>query len=294
MAIITIIITVPIIVLAIFLLNGKGAFLIAGYNTMSKKDKEGYNEKALCRFVGYLLIGVAACILLFPLGDYLKMAWISYTGMALMFTGVLAAAVYANTSKRFRKATGAGESSPAADSTEAEGAETPAENSEAGSASGVNSRRAKAKSDPMAANSKLFLIITATIGVIVFITVSVITILGAREPVVSLSGGSIQIKAMYGLTVDLKDITAVNLMPESMSDIGAGSRTDGYGGFGDALKGNFTTTKYGDALLFVRVYSAPTLRIDRAGGKPIFISFRESADTVALYNELSAFSRNQR
>ena len=42
------------IVMSVFLLNGKGAFLIAGYNTMSKKRKALYDEKAMCRFAGAL------------------------------------------------------------------------------------------------------------------------------------------------------------------------------------------------------------------------------------------------
>jgi len=31
---------------------GKGSFLLAGYNTASKKEKSKYNEKRLCRVVG--------------------------------------------------------------------------------------------------------------------------------------------------------------------------------------------------------------------------------------------------
>lgn len=39
-------------VLAIILLSGRGAFLIAGYNTASKAEKAMYDEKKLCRVVG--------------------------------------------------------------------------------------------------------------------------------------------------------------------------------------------------------------------------------------------------
>ena len=45
-------------VMAIFLLNGKGAFLIAGYNTMPSAKKARYDEKALCRCTGWLLLGL--------------------------------------------------------------------------------------------------------------------------------------------------------------------------------------------------------------------------------------------
>ena len=43
-------------VLSIVLLMGKGSFLLAGYNTASKKEKSKYNEKRLCRVVGGGLI----------------------------------------------------------------------------------------------------------------------------------------------------------------------------------------------------------------------------------------------
>lgn len=44
--------TAIIAVLSVLLLSGKGSFLIAGYNTASKQEKEKYNVKRLCRVVG--------------------------------------------------------------------------------------------------------------------------------------------------------------------------------------------------------------------------------------------------
>lgn len=41
-----------IIAMAIVLLTGRGAFLIAGYNTLSKEEKEKYDSRALCCFMG--------------------------------------------------------------------------------------------------------------------------------------------------------------------------------------------------------------------------------------------------
>ena len=56
------------VVTGIILLTGKGSWLIAGYNTANKEDKEKYNEKKLCRSMGimFLLISViivAMCII---------------------------------------------------------------------------------------------------------------------------------------------------------------------------------------------------------------------------------------
>lgn len=53
-------------VLSIVLLMGKGSFLIAGYNTSTKEQKQRYNEKRLCRVVGgglsiiTIIVGISA------------------------------------------------------------------------------------------------------------------------------------------------------------------------------------------------------------------------------------------
>ena len=55
------------IVPALFLLAGRGAFLIAGYNTASSAEKAAYNEKRLCRVTGggTLVIGILVLIIAF-------------------------------------------------------------------------------------------------------------------------------------------------------------------------------------------------------------------------------------
>lgn len=52
---------VPIVFLAlsIFLLCGRGSWLIAGYNAFSKEEKKNVDEKRLCREVGILLLVLA-------------------------------------------------------------------------------------------------------------------------------------------------------------------------------------------------------------------------------------------
>lgn len=89
--------------LGIVLLSGKGAFLIAGYNTMSPQEKANYNEKALCRFVGGLLIIMSVCSLLAILGDYFHMAWLIGVSIAAMLILITLAVIYANTGNRFKK-----------------------------------------------------------------------------------------------------------------------------------------------------------------------------------------------
>lgn len=51
-------------VIAVVLINGRGSGLIAGYNDLSKKEKEKYNEQKLCKVIGCGM-GVIAFLLLF-------------------------------------------------------------------------------------------------------------------------------------------------------------------------------------------------------------------------------------
>ena len=83
--------------------NGKGAWLIAGYNTMRIEKQEKYDKKALCRFVGWLLIAIAACMAMVVASVYLKLAWLGVCGGVAIVALAIAAVIYANTGGRFKK-----------------------------------------------------------------------------------------------------------------------------------------------------------------------------------------------
>ena len=104
--IVLIAVTVPLIalflVLGILFWNGKGAFLIAGYNTSSKEEKSKYNEKALCRFVAKLMFFCAICMLFFALAPMVG-TWLMWLTQAVMLIGIIAGVIYANTGNRFKK-----------------------------------------------------------------------------------------------------------------------------------------------------------------------------------------------
>jgi hypothetical protein len=137
---------------------------------------------------------------------------------------------------------------------------------------------------PMSRGAKLILFISAIILILSLIGTGILFIVGESEPVVTISGDSVRISAMYGTTVALDHITDVALLDQSMRDIGAGNRTNGYNG--GAWRGHFTA-----GLLFVRPNSAPTIRITRRVGADIFLSYRDGARTEAVYNELAAAVR---
>ena len=97
------IIVLPMIIMAIFLLNGKGAFLISGYNTMSAEKKATYDEKALCKAVGWLLLIMSALSALWLFAIQISAMWLFWPSLALFIIVPIVFAIYANTGKRYRK-----------------------------------------------------------------------------------------------------------------------------------------------------------------------------------------------
>jgi len=91
------------VILGIIFSTGKGAFLIAGYNTASKKEKEKYDEKALCKFMGKGMFGLAFSTLLWALSDIYAIKWLFYVGLVLYIIVIIFIIVYANTSKTIKK-----------------------------------------------------------------------------------------------------------------------------------------------------------------------------------------------
>jgi|GEM_PF-218919 len=122
--------------------------------------------------------------------------------------------------------------------------------------------------------------------VIIFIGLVVMFYLGEKEPEVIINNDRIQIKGMYGLSIDLSEIADISLVEKSMKELGIGRRTNGYGGFGDTLKGNFNSDALGETMLFVHANSSPTIKIERAGKKDIYISYNNAERTNQLYKAL--------
>ena len=91
------------VVMGISLLAGRGAWLIAGYNTMPKKERERYDERALCRFMGKLMLYCAACVLLMAADEVWPGRGLWFAGTAWLIIGAVFAVIYANTGGRFLK-----------------------------------------------------------------------------------------------------------------------------------------------------------------------------------------------
>lgn len=102
-AIVLLIIMIPFLIFAIVLTQGKGAFFIAGYNTMSDRKKETYDETALAKFTGKIMYGYCFCILLWALDGLFQTNWLLIVGTILFVGLTVFMLIYGNTKNRFKK-----------------------------------------------------------------------------------------------------------------------------------------------------------------------------------------------
>lgn len=99
----TCIVGLTLTIICIVLLCGKGAMLIAGFNTMPEKERKKYDAKALCRFVGGMLLPVGLTVPAFFLGGYYGLPWLIYSVVGLDVFLLVFMLIYANTGNRFKK-----------------------------------------------------------------------------------------------------------------------------------------------------------------------------------------------
>lgn len=84
-------------VLSIVLISGHGSWLISGYNTASKEEKEKYNEKKLCRIMGTGMSVIAILILMMGLFENVLPAFFVYIALGIILVDVMVMIVLGNT-----------------------------------------------------------------------------------------------------------------------------------------------------------------------------------------------------
>jgi len=89
------------VILAIVLLSGRGSFLIAGFNTMSKDEKAKYDARELCKFIGKILLPIG--ILVSFVGIESITSWYVWVCVPAILGISIFAIVYINVGSRFRK-----------------------------------------------------------------------------------------------------------------------------------------------------------------------------------------------
>jgi uncharacterized membrane protein YedE/YeeE len=91
----------PLIVLSIMFLKGRGSMLIAGYNTMPKNKREQYDAKALCKFIGKIILPIG--ILSLFLGVSSIYPWFPWVYGGVILGLCVFAVIYLNTGNRYKK-----------------------------------------------------------------------------------------------------------------------------------------------------------------------------------------------
>ena len=129
--------------------------------------------------------------------------------------------------------------------------------------------------------------IGVTIAIIIIVIVSTIIIYGAKEPEVTVYDNKLQIKALYGVTINYTNITNITLIDKNINEIGnVGKRINGADILG-TLQGHFKSDTLGETLLFINKNSSPTILIERNNDKNIYLNFNNNEKTTTLYNELT-------
>lgn len=103
MAITYLMIVIFMAILGSVFLCGKGAMLIAGYNTSSAEERAEMDEKQLFRFMGKFCFAMAGGWLIAAVGVWLKQDSLHIGGIALFCVVIIAGVIYANTGNRFKK-----------------------------------------------------------------------------------------------------------------------------------------------------------------------------------------------
>ena len=83
--------------LSLLLLSGRGANLIAGYNTASKEEKAKTDEKKLCRVVGAGFWVITIMILIMGIWEDVRPSWSAYAFLGGVFLDCTVMLILANT-----------------------------------------------------------------------------------------------------------------------------------------------------------------------------------------------------
>ena len=90
-------------IMSAVLLRGKGWWMIAGFNTMDKKEREKYDSAALCRFMGKYLLSVTLPMIAIPIGGIFDLFWPPLLYGLYVVASAVCVVVYVNTGSRFQK-----------------------------------------------------------------------------------------------------------------------------------------------------------------------------------------------
>ncbi len=85
------------LIISIILLSGHGSWIISGYNTASKEEKAKYDEKKLCKTIGFGMAVIAVLILVMGLFEDVLPASFAYISLGIILVDILLMIVVCNT-----------------------------------------------------------------------------------------------------------------------------------------------------------------------------------------------------
>lgn len=94
------IMTLVFLALGILFAFGKGAFLIAGYNVMSKEEKARYDEKKMLKYMSAMMFTCAACMAVGWIGTFVEKQWLVTLGFCLLIPCVVCFLIRMNKASR--------------------------------------------------------------------------------------------------------------------------------------------------------------------------------------------------
>lgn len=92
-----------IIAIAIIMLTGHGTSWIAGFNTLSKEEKEKFDSIKLTKFLGKILLLIGVLINGITICIICKIWWLGFVVGILIASVIIISAIYCNKTDRFKK-----------------------------------------------------------------------------------------------------------------------------------------------------------------------------------------------
>lgn len=247
-------IMVPIIVMGGYMwATGKGAMLLAGYNTSPKAVRDLYDSKGLSRFIGmvmtvsmiFMLLGLEAMLLLNEMLPF----WVLFIiSLVILFAGL----VYANTGGRFLK----------------EGV-------------APQDMRATAAEEAKRTKGRSMKLTVLGIAVIAVILIGMFLLAGAGSVTAALTDDSLRVEApMVDESIQMDDVSSV----EWRSSFDAGRRVGGFGG-NEVSSGNFQNDEFGRYTLAAYNSVSGHIVVHYSGGVLVF-NLDSQEKTEQMYDDL--------
>ena len=89
--------------LAVVMFCGRGASLVAGYNTASPAKRAQIDEKKMLRYVGVILLAVAAGLVTAGVGALIESHVLHYVGIGLLVAAPVVGVIVMNTGDHCKK-----------------------------------------------------------------------------------------------------------------------------------------------------------------------------------------------